>query len=131
MGTLKTFLDSKGITPKHLVVASNRLEAWGNDGRYMISRRAAKRRAKDEKPYAELGLTKPVSGRGLSEQQVSAALADQPLPRKVRAKVLRAVNAVLATKKQGAVELKALFEGTTMKKGKAPKAAKAAAEKKK
>ena len=124
MGTLKTFLDSKGITPKLLLAASNRLEAWGNDGRWQLSQRAAKRRAKNEKPYAELGLTKPVSGRGLSTQQIESAIADKALPRKIRSKMLRAVNAVLATKKQGAVELKAIFEGTTAKKGKAPKSTK-------
>lgn len=123
MGTLKTFLDSKSITPKQVLAASNRLESWGNDGRWQISLRANKRRTKNEKSYTELNMTKPTTGRGLSQNQLDAAIADKSLPRKVRSKVLRAVNAVLATKKQGAVELKALFEGTEVKKGKAPKAA--------
>jgi hypothetical protein len=123
MGTLKTFIDSKGITPKAISVASRRIEAGGNEARSVQSARTKKRRLKDTKTYAELNLAKPKSDRALSENQITAAVNDKPLPKKVRAKVLRAVNAALATKKQAAVDMKALFEGTPIKPGRKAKEA--------
>lgn len=125
MGTLKTFIDSKGITEKHILAASNRVEAGGQESRSMLIARVAKRRIKDtaDKKYAELNLAKPKSMRGVSAQQWHAALADKPLSTRVRGKIFRAVNAALATKKQPAVEMKALFEGTTVRAGKKPKEA--------
>lgn len=123
MGTLKTFIDSKGITDKALFTASRRVEAGGTEARWAQSTRTKKRRLKMEKSYAELNMPKPKSDRGLSASQIAGALADKPLPKKVRAKVLRAVNAALATKKQPAVDMKAIFEGSTVKAGKKPKEA--------
>ncbi len=123
MGTLKTFVDSKGITEKHVLFASNRTEQGGNASRKLRDARVKKRRSKElaEKKYAELNLAKPKTMRGLSSQQWKAALADKPMSTRVRAKILRAVNAVLSTKKQAAVDMKALFEGTTVRAGKKPK----------
>ena len=123
MGTLKTFIDSKSITPQAIIIASRRVEDGGTASRNLQHARVKNRRLKTGKPYAELNLAKPNSGRGVSEHQLEAAVADKPLPKKVRAKVLRAVNAVLATKKQPAVEMKALFEGVAAKPGKKPKEA--------
>jgi hypothetical protein len=76
-----------------------------------------------DKPYLELNLLKPKSDRALSESQVASAVNDKPLPKKVRAKVLRAINMLLTTKKQAAVDMKAIFEGTTIKPGKKAKEA--------
>lgn len=118
MGTLKTFIDSKGITPKAISIASRRAEAGGNEARSAQSARTKKRRLKMDKPYLELNLLKPKSDRALSESQVASAVSDKPLPKKVRAKVLRAINALLTSKKQAAVDMKAIFEGTTIKPGK-------------
>ena len=57
-------------------------------------------------------------------QQVAAALDGKSQPRKVRSKLFRAVNQVLAAKKQPAVaDFKLLFEGSEVKKGKKPKEA--------
>ena len=123
MGTLKTFIDSKGITPKAIFVASRRVEAGGNEARTAQSARTKKRRLKLDKPYAELNLVKPKSDRPLSDVQISSAVNDKPLPKKVRAKVLRAINALLASKKQPAVDMKAIFEGVAAKAGKKPKEA--------
>ncbi len=121
MGTLKTFIDSKGITSKAIAVASRRVEAGGNEARSAQSARTKKRRLTKEKSYTELNLAKPKSDRALSQSQVDGAVNDKPLPKKVRAKVLRAVNAVLATKKQPAVDMKAIFEGVAAKPGKKAK----------
>ena len=123
MGTLKTFIDSKGITPKAIFVASRRIEAGGNEARWVQSNRTKKRRLKMEKSYAELGFNKPKSDRPLSDAQIASAVSDKPLPKKVRAKVLRAINALLVSKKQTAVEMKAIFEGSTIKPGKKAKEA--------
>jgi hypothetical protein len=128
MGTFKTFVESKGITTEALVGVSGSLEHWGNDGRALLSKRVAKRRGADkDKKYAELNLKKPTLGRGVSAQQVAAALEGKSQPRKVRTKLFRAVNQVLAAKKQPAVaDFKILFEGSEVKKGKKPKEAAAA-----
>ena len=54
-------------------------------------------------------------------KQVEAASAEVAVSRKVRAKILRAVNTILTSKKEAAVDMKALFEGTKAKPGKKPK----------
>jgi hypothetical protein len=124
MGTLKTFLDSKSLTTKHVVIASRRVEAHDATSRENLVKRVAKRRNKDTatKKYAELSLAKPKLGRGVTAKQVEAALADKPVARKVRTKIFNAVNALLA-KKGGPVEFKALFEGSAARAGKKPKEA--------
>ena len=131
MGTFKSFIESKGIKAEDLVGVSNSRERWGNDGRKLLVARVAKRRNADtkDKKYAELNLAKPTAGRGISLHQVEAALEGKVQPRKVRSKLFKAVNEVLKAKKQPEVtDFKALFEGAEVKKGKAPKAAAAAAK---
>jgi len=126
MGTLKTFLESKSITPKAVATASKRIEAHDATAHTLLVKRAAKRRDKaaEGKKYAELNLEKPKTmGRGVTERQVEAAVAEKLVARKVRSKILRAVNAILATKKQGAADMKALFEGTKARVGAKPVAA--------
>lgn len=123
MTTLKTFLDSKSITAEHLFLTSRRIETLDLEGRGLLLKRAQKRGNKDlaTKKYAELELAKPkMAGRGLTKAAIGIAIAGKPQSRKLRSKVLHAVNAVLATKKQPAVDMKALFEGVEMRKGKAP-----------
>jgi hypothetical protein len=118
MSTLKTFLESKKISAKHVAIASNRTEAWKDGDDVLREKRAAKRRNEPEKKYAELEIGKPNTGRGVSEKNVEAAVAGKAVPRKVRAKILRAVNTILTTKKQPVVEMKALWEGSEVRKGK-------------
>lgn len=124
MSTFKAFIEGKGITAKAISVASRRVEASGNEQRTMLAARAKKRRTQADKKYAELNLAKPASGRGVSVHQVEAAIAGKPLPRKIKSKLWRAVNAVLITKKQPKVDdHKLLFEGIASKAGKKPKEA--------
>jgi hypothetical protein len=124
MGTFKQFLDEKQLKPETLVRLSSQLEARAEDDRKLAKQRSDKRRDKEKqgKPYAELGLGKPKSGRGVSVQQVTAALEDQPLPPKVRGKLVRAVNAVLSKKGGQPVDFKALFGDVAVRKGAAAKA---------
>ncbi|MGZ3461676.1 MAG: hypothetical protein ACXU86_24560 [Archangium sp.] len=124
MGTFKQFLDEKQLKPETLVRVSSQLEARAEDDRKLAKQRSDKRRDKEKqgKPYAELGIGKPKSGRGVSVQQVSAALEDQPLPPKVRSKLVRAVNAVLSKKGGQPVDFKALFGEVPARRGAAAKA---------
>jgi hypothetical protein len=125
MGTFKSFIESKGITAETLIGVSGSLEHWGNDGRALLNARVAKRKGENkDKKYDELNLKKPALGRGVSSQQVAAAIEGKAQPRKVRTKLFRAVNQALAAKKQSAVtDFKVLFEGAEVKKGKKPKEA--------
>lgn len=118
MSTLKTFIDGKGITTQAIAITSRRLEAFGDNDWTLRDQRAAKRRNEPEKKYAEANLAKPKSGRGVSLKVVEQAAAGKPVTRKSRAKILAAVNALLAKKKQGAADMKALFEGVAARVGK-------------
>jgi hypothetical protein len=123
MGTFKSFIESKGITAAQVATTSKRIEATDHASRTLLVKRAEKRRVKEtaDKKYAELNLEKPkTSGRGINSQQVELAVADKDISRKSRAKIVRAVNVILAAKKEPAVDTKALFEGTKARAGKKP-----------
>ena len=129
MGTLKTFLDSKSITPAQVVTTSKRIESLDLAGRTLLVKRVAKRKNQElaTKKYDEVNLAKPAAlGRGVSEGQLTAALGDKAVPKKVRTKIHRAVNAILTKKSQPAADFKVLFEGTAAKAGKKPKEVKKA-----
>ncbi len=119
MGAFQQFLTEKQITPDTLLRLSRQLEAHGDTDRVLVRKRADKRRDKEKqgKSYQELELGKPKSGRGVSSQQLQAALGDQPLPTRVRGKLVRAVNAVLTKKGGGAVDAVALFGAVPVRKG--------------
>ncbi|MCP3161613.1 hypothetical protein [Myxococcus qinghaiensis] len=125
MGAFQQFLTEKQIASDTLLRLSRQLEAQADTDRALKRKRSDKRREKDTqgKSYAELSLPKPKSGRGVSKQQLQAALADLPLPRRVRGKLVRAVNAVLSKKGSGAVEPKALFGDAAVRTGPAKKSA--------
>ncbi|QRK07725.1 hypothetical protein JQX13_48385 [Archangium violaceum] len=124
MGTFKQFLSDQKLEPKTLVRLSSQLESRSEEDRKLAKQRSDKRRDKEKqgKPYAELGIGKPKSGRGVSVQQVNAALEDQPLPAKVRGKLVRAVNAVLSKKGGPPADFKSLFGEVPVRKGTAAKA---------
>ena len=108
MGAFQQFLDDKKISPAVLLRRSRQLETQTEEDRVLKRKRSARRRDKDTqtKSYADLGLGKPRSGRGVSEQQLAALREDRP---RVRAKVVRAVNALLTQAGSTAVDTKALF----------------------
>lgn len=126
MGTFQTFLSSKSITPKAIAITSKRIESFDETSRDLMGKRWNKRRTKElaDKKYAELNLAKPPQfGRGVTEKQVAAAVKDAPVTRKVRSKILKAVNVMLTKKGQPAVDMKGLFEGTKARMGKKPEVA--------
>ncbi|MFO0601423.1 MAG: hypothetical protein U0228_39345 [Myxococcaceae bacterium] len=123
MGTFQTFLSSKSITPKQIAITSKRIETFDDASRLLMGKRFTKRASKEDaaKKYAELNIGKPAQfGRGVSQKQVEAASKDVPVARKVRSKILKAVNVILTKKGQPAADMKALFEGTKHRAGKKP-----------
>jgi hypothetical protein len=120
MSMLSDFLSTHGIKPEDLITASAALETLDVDGRALQVKRAAARR--DKKPYAELKLEKAKGlGRGLSVGTLQRALDGQPVPRLVRHKITRAVNARLASLKKDAVDHRPLFKDAKPKLGKTKK----------
>lgn len=126
MGTFQTFLASKSITPKAVAITSKRIESFDETSRLLMGKRWNKRQTKEtaDKKYAELEIGKPPQhGRGVSEKQIAAASKDAALTRKVRAKILKAVNTILVKKGQPAADMKVLFEGVKARVGKKPEVA--------
>lgn len=126
MGTFQTFLTSKSITPKAIAITSKRIEAFDETSRDLMGKRWSKRHTKEtaDKKYAELNIAKPPQqGRGVSEKQVALAAKDLLVTRKVRAKILKAVNTILAKKGEPAADMKVLFEGVKARVGKKPEVA--------
>jgi len=126
MGTFQTFISSKSITPKAIAITSKRIESFDETSRDLMGKRWNKRKDKESaaKKYAELNIAKPAQfGRGVSEKQINLAAKDLLLTRKVRAKILRAVNTILVKKNQPATDMKVLFEGVKARVGKKPEVA--------
>jgi hypothetical protein len=126
MGSFKSFIESKGITAAQVATTSRRVEAYDETSRVLLAKRTTKRRVKEtsDKKYADLGIAKPAtSGRGVSQQQIELAVADKAISRKLRGKILRAVNVILAKKSEPAADMKVLFEGTKARAGKKPQVA--------
>jgi hypothetical protein len=125
MGTFQTFLTEKSITPKAIAITSKRIEAFDETSRLLMGKRWEKRVTKEtaDKKYAELNIAKPAQyGRGVTEKQVTAATKDIAVPRKVRGKILKAVNTILTKKGQPAADMK-IFEGVKARVGKKPEVA--------
>lgn len=108
MTMLSDFLNEKGIKTEDVVKQSRAMEQRHINDRATHSKRALARAQK--KTYAELNLekSKPL-GRGVSAMALNRAVAGTPMPRLVRKKIARAVNAVLQVKKQEPVEWRKLF----------------------
>ena len=124
MGSFQQFLNDKQIDTKAITRLSAQLEAHSEADVALVRKRWAKRRDKDTqgKSYTELGIAKPRSGRGVSEQQLRAAIAEQPLPPRVRGKIVRAVNALLGKKGGESVTHATLFGDIKPRQGAKPKA---------
>ena len=126
MGTFQTFLASKSLTPKSIAITSKRIEAFDETSRLLMGKRWSKRVTKEtaDKKYAELNIAKPTQyGRGVSEKQINLAIKDLLITRKVRGKILKAVNTILVKKGQPAVDMKTVFEGVKARVGKKPEVA--------
>jgi hypothetical protein len=124
MGAFQQFLNDKKLEAAEIARLSSQLEAHSDEDRALARKRWAKRRDKEAqgKSYAEQSIGKPKSGRGVSQQQLQAAIADQPLPPRVRGKIVRAVNALLGKKGGEPVASGALFGDVKPRRGAKAKA---------
>jgi hypothetical protein len=131
MGTLKSFFDAHKLTSSAVAITSKRVETYDNTSRTLMVKRFAKRSDKEfikrvgkdtaAKKYAEGNIEKPKQmGRGVTQKAVDQALAEKPVSRKTRTKIFKSVNTILTGKKQPAIEMKALFEGSKARAGKKP-----------
>ncbi len=115
MTLLSDFLAANGITPDMVVNQSHHLERTPAKDHATIAKRAMARANK--KPYAELGLEKPKTlGRGVSKTSVERAAAGTQLPRLLRKKITRAVNAILVVQKKEPADWRKLFGDVKSKK---------------
>lgn len=117
MGAFADVLKQHGIATPQLVAKSNEVEALQDEDLALVAKRAEKRAKTPDQGYDKLGIAKPRTGRGVTKLQVEAALADKPIPRRARAKALRAVNAMLKAKGKDAVDIKTLFAKVESRRG--------------
>jgi hypothetical protein len=110
-----TFLTSKKLDPRRVLLASRQIESLQPEDRAL---RLAKRSAKsggDAKAEGAEGEAKkeaprkPRSGRPVTRRSLAAAMTGGKLSGPAKTRLLRAVNRLLEQKKSEKVDLKALF----------------------
>jgi len=102
----KTFLTSKKIDPRRILVASYRLERLTRDDRAIKRAKGTKVEGADP---ATKEKRKPHSGRPVTQRSLDSALVGGRLSGPTKSRILRAVNQLLEAKKQEKVDLKTLF----------------------
>jgi hypothetical protein len=95
MSKLSDYLKKHKIDARRVVSASKELEALRPEDRVI---RLARKEAATDESKKELAAKKRRSGRSLSRPTMNKAVAGGKLTRKARARVRRAVNAVLSHK---------------------------------
>lgn len=94
---LQDFLNEHGVEPQQIAAQSAAIEAKGPEEQARLHARHSARRQK--KPYAEVGAEKPERmGRGISTRIVRAAAEGQPITRRNRQKIVRALESILGPK---------------------------------
>ena len=96
MSKFAEYVQAKNLTVDKIFYSSQRLERHRVEDRKLRVQREELRRSGQGNKYAEAGVAKPRSGRGVSRQRIVAALAGEPLTSTVRAKLTRAVVALAA-----------------------------------
>ena len=96
MSKLSDYLKKHKIDSRRLLSASHEIEALRPEDRRIRLAREHKEGADDK--TKELGAQKRRSGRSLKRPMLARALNGTKIPRKARARVVRAVNALLAHK---------------------------------
>jgi len=97
MTTLQDFLNEHGVEPQQIAAQSAAIEAKGAEEQARLHARHTARREK--KAYADVGAEKPQRlGRGISPRIVKAAVDGQPVTRKNRQKIVRALESMLGPK---------------------------------
>ena len=104
---LAQVLSEKKIDKRRLLAVSKRLERLRVEDRAL--RLAKRRKSGSEEEQKAAASAKPRSGRPVSPSSLELALAGKPVVGPVKTRILRAVNHVLETRKQDAIDMRALF----------------------
>ncbi|HET8932632.1 MAG TPA: hypothetical protein VFN67_04290 [Polyangiales bacterium] len=111
MSKLQDYLKQQKIDPRRLLAASHKLEASRPEDR--VTRLAKKKAKGGDESAKEAAAKKPQrSGKPLSGPTLDRALSAESssaVSGAAKTRILRALNSVLATKKQPEVTLKDLF----------------------
>ena len=109
MSQFASYVQEMNLSVDKIFYCSARIERHRVEDRNLRVRREALRRQGQGNGYGDAGVAKPRSGRGVSRQRIEAALAGHPLAPRVRAKLTRAV-AALVTRTGGEMpDLRRLF----------------------
>ncbi|MEP7125173.1 MAG: hypothetical protein ABJE95_29855 [Byssovorax sp.] len=110
---IEEFLKDKKIDARRLMAASASIESFTREDRGLrLIKRTARKSEDAAKKKEGLAAKKPRTGRPVTNRAFSAALAGKQIAGAQKTRILRAVNHLLAQKKQEPVELSALFENT-------------------
>lgn len=104
---LAQVLKDKKIDKRRLLAVSKRIERLRVEDRAL--KLAKRRKTGSEEEQKQVAATKPRSGRPVSPSALEQALNGGEITGPVKTRILRAVNSVLETRKQDALELSALF----------------------
>jgi hypothetical protein len=118
MSTFSDFLKSKNIPDAQIIGVSNAAESLTPADRILLAKRAEARKA--EKKYTEDNIEKPRSGRGVKIESLTEAHEGKALPRKVRSKIVKAINTILTRRGQEAAKIDQIFGKGGLKVGKKP-----------
>jgi hypothetical protein len=109
MSRFADYVQSKNLSVDRIFHCSARIERHRAEDRKLRLRREELRRSGKGNGYAEAGIGKPRSGRGVNRQHIEAAVAGQPLSSHLRAKLGRALAALAAIDGAAPPELHELF----------------------
>jgi hypothetical protein len=106
---LETFLKDKKIDTRKLLSVSHELESLRDEDRALRhAKKSGKKAEGDAKKAVPTG--KPRSGRPVTQVALDKIFAGKPVNGPTRTRVLRAVNAILETRKQDKVDLGSIFD---------------------
>jgi hypothetical protein len=109
MSQFATYVQEKNLSVDQIFYSSARIERHRVEDRDLRVRREALRRQGQGSAYADAGIAKPRSGRGVSRQRIAAALAGEPMAPRVRAKLARAVAALVNRRGVETPDVRQLF----------------------
>lgn len=108
MSKLADTLKKHKVDPRRVIATSKTLEGLQPDDRALKVLKA-KAKGGDEKAKEAVTGKEVRSGRAVSQPTLDAALAGKTVNGPAKSRILRAVNHVLAQKKQSALTIKDLF----------------------
>ena len=106
---LETFLKTKKIDRRQLILVSKDLEGLRPEDRAIRLAKRQGAKAEDKKP-GEGEKRKPRSGRAITTVALDKIFAGKEVTGPTKTRLLKAINVILERKKQPKVDLTALFE---------------------